>query len=208
MAAVAVLAVTAQMTACGGAPSSGAAAPKPTTSTPKAEPVVPEGQINRQTLDLVLLEGPTWLLERVPIEEVMAKGKFVGWRIQELPPQWSAVDLQPGDVVTAVNGQPVEKPADFWAAWTTLSTAQELKVAYQRYGEPSEVTVPIWGEPDPQTSKRLDDKRPAPKQSQILGSGGKKGPGPTGTPPPRSQGPKRKPTIVIRPPQPTPKSDW
>ena len=208
-AAIAVAAAMAQITACGGGPAQGPAAPKPKPPVAQAEPGAPEGEVDRRTLDLVLLEGPTWVLERVPIEEVMEKGKFVGWRIQELPAQWSVVDLQPGDVVTAVNDQRVEKPNDFWAAWTTLSTAKEIKIAYRRYGEPGELTVPIWGEPDPSITKRLDGKRPPPRQSKPIGSAGDGDPGPAGIPPAgASKGPKRKPTIVIRPPKPPPGNDW
>ncbi|MBW2523135.1 MAG: serine protease [Deltaproteobacteria bacterium] len=205
---MALCAVVGWTAACGGSPQPGPAPPaaKP---APKEEAGPPAGQVDRQTLDLVLLEGPVWLLERVPIEEVMEQGKFVGWRVQQLPSQWADVDLQPGDVITAVNGQAVEKPNDFWAAWTTLSTAKEIKIAYRRYGEPNELTVPIWGDPDPQTSQRLKGKRPPPQQSQTISPGSDTATGPAGIPPASTgQKPKHKPTIVISPPAPPPGNDY
>src|SRR5690606_1505417 len=93
-------------------------------------PKLPEHFIDRRRLEAVLQEGPGWLLERVPIEEVLEGESFVGWRVRGLPVELSTVDLRPGDVVTAVNGMPLETPPDFWAAWTTLTVASELKIAY------------------------------------------------------------------------------
>lgn len=209
-AALTVAAVTALTSACGSDPSSGPTAPVPTADpTAETEATAPQGQIDRRTLDLVLLKGPVWLLRRIPIEEVLHQGEFVGWRIRELPDQWSEVDLQPGDVITAINDQPVEKPNDFWAVWATLGTAKELKVAYQRYGEASELTIPIWGEPDPRISQRLDEQRPRPPSSKTIG-GSPAGRDDSKLPPPAAAGrePKRKPTIVIRPPSTTPPAGW
>ena len=129
----------------------------------EAHAALPPGTIDRGRLETVLRQGPPWVLQRVPIEEVMEKGKFIGWRVQELPAAWATVDLQPGDVVTAVNAMPVETPTDLWAAWTTLSVASELKVAVVRNGESHEVSIPIAGSPSPALANQLS-KRPEPKQ--------------------------------------------
>lgn len=132
--------------------------PKP----PPQEPVavrVPDGALDRGMLEVVLREGPPWLLERVPVEEVLEKGKFVGWRVQEIPHDWRGIEIQAGDVVTSVNAMPIETPNDFWAAWTSLSVASELKIAYLRDGEPQEMSIPIYGTPSPELAKDMQ-KRP------------------------------------------------
>ncbi|MCA9617632.1 MAG: serine protease [Myxococcales bacterium] len=137
--------------------------PKPEKAAPQAKaPEIPTGAVVRRDLEAVLREGPPWLLERVPIEEVVEGQKFVGWRIQELPVAWRDVDLRAGDVITAVNTLPLETPTDFWAAWTTLGVASEIKLAYQREGEPMELTIPILGAPNPEMAAELDKKPASP----------------------------------------------
>src|SRR5262245_60146332 len=79
------------------------------SSDKKSDPDAPVTNIHRAHLDAVLEMGPPWVLARVEMDEVLEKDKFVGWRIRELPPEWK-VDLQPGDVVTAVNTMPLETP--------------------------------------------------------------------------------------------------
>ena len=75
-------------------------------------------------------------LQRVQVEPSLADGRFHGWTIVDLRPQnfWSAVDLKPGDVVTSVNGMPIERDTEAWDAFESLRTANELRVAYDRNG--------------------------------------------------------------------------
>ncbi len=142
----------------------------PPPAEPKRPPpapqraLIPAGALDRGQLEVVLQEGPPWLLERVPVEEVVESGKFVGWRVQELPMTWRGIELQAGDVVTAVNAMPIETPNDFWAAWTSLSVASELKIAYLREGEPMELSIPIVGSPNPTLAKDMR-KSPAEKKA-------------------------------------------
>lgn len=144
--------------------------------------------IPRSSMDAVLQQGPVWLLERVPIEEVMEKGKFVGWRVLELPLSWKTLDLKPGDVVTRVNAMTLETPSDFFAAWTTLSVASELKVAYLRDGDEMEMSFPIDGSPDPALAQRMQQQG---KNTPAAASGE-----PAGNP--RYRQPRVKKTIVIK----------
>lgn len=137
---------------------------------PPAQVPVPEGALDRGSLEVVLRQGPPWLLERVPVEEVLEGTKFVGWRVQELPLEWRGIALQPGDVVTSVNTMPLETPTDFWAAWTSLSVASELKIAYLREGEPQEMSLPIYGQPSPTLAKDMQkrpEKTPATQDSPV-----------------------------------------
>jgi hypothetical protein len=129
--------------------------PEPAPEKTDQAPTPQGNYLDRGQLEVVLREGPPWLLERVPIEEVMENNKFVGWRVQDLPNEWRSIDLLPGDVVVSVNAMPIETPNDFWTAWTSLSVASELKVAYLRDGEPRELSIPIYGQPSPDLAKHL-----------------------------------------------------
>lgn len=146
--------------------------------------------IRRPMLEAVLRQGPAWIFERVPVEEVMTKGKFVGWRVRELPHEWRDIDLRPGDVVTKVNAMSLETPKDFWSAWTTLTVASELKIAYLRDGEPREMSYPIEGTPNPELASRM--KAPPPAAGAQ---------GPPDSPVPGNQSynaPRQKKTIIIK----------
>jgi hypothetical protein len=150
-------AVLVLLAAC--APPPAADPPEPAQKTTELPAPPTGGYLDRGQLEVVLREGPPWLLERVPIEEVMEGDKFVGWRVQDLPREWT-VDLQPGDVILTVNAMPIETPNDFWTAWTSLSVASELKVAYLREGEPREMSIPIYGQPSPALAKDLQERGP------------------------------------------------
>jgi len=150
---------------CGPAPAP--VAPKKPPPVAVQPPSEPSEGIDRGVLDYVLGEGPVWVLERVPVEPVVQSGKFVGWRVLEMPLAWSDVDLVPGDVVTAVNAMPVETPNDLWAAWTTLSVASELKIAYLRDEEPREVSLMIHGQPDPELAQRIRRQPPPSGKARL-----------------------------------------
>jgi type II secretion system protein C len=78
-------------------------------------------------------------------QPVRADGKFHGFRIAALrdPDFWSGVDLKPGDVVTSVNGFPIERPEQAQTAFDSLGVASELRVSYERDGKPREIVYPI-----------------------------------------------------------------
>jgi hypothetical protein len=149
-------------------------------------PAVPPGHLSRTEVDRVLTtQGPPWLLRRVLSEEVMEKnGKFAGWRMVGLPEEWMNIDLRPGDIVTRVNGLPIETPDQFWEAWKSVATALELKITLTRDGAPRTLLVPIDGVPSPETSRVLAQgaapPRPAAepeRRSRTLGGGGTDSPG-------------------------------
>src|SRR5690606_16765545 len=98
----------------------------------------------------------------------------VGWRVQELPVAWRNIELKAGDVVTSVNAMPVETPNDFWAAWTSLSVASELKIAYPREADVRELSMPIHGSPSPALAqdiqKRPEEKNPPVQESPVPGN--------------------------------------
>src|SRR5262245_20875098 len=105
-------AVLAAAASCGGqAPPPAAPAAKPAAPPPKRASL-PAGHLAREDVDAALAKGPPWILRRVAVEEVLRDGKFIGWRLVAMPADWKGIDLKPGDVVTTVNGQTLEKPDD------------------------------------------------------------------------------------------------
>ncbi len=139
------------------------AAPKSAQPT-QAGPAAPPGHLLRAEVDRVLLtQGPPWVLRRALVEEVIKRdGKFAGWRLVGLPEEWSAIDLKPGDVVTRVNGLPIETPDEAWEAWRSVASATDLKITVTRDGAAKQVVIPIDGAPSAETAKALLTPGPRP----------------------------------------------
>ncbi|MBX7194178.1 MAG: hypothetical protein K1X94_19140 [Sandaracinaceae bacterium] len=129
----------------------GAAAPPP--ERPRAErradptpPVVTTpGTIQRAALDEVLSRGPGAFLSKVAVEPNLVEGRFTGFRVTELRDTalFESVDLQPGDTIVSVNGQPIERPEQAFEVWSGLRVASELTVDVLRDGQPRQLRYPI-----------------------------------------------------------------
>lgn len=138
------LSLVASLAACGAAE---AEALDPQVPAPAAASAVtaspalpaPTSTLRRGEVRAVVRSGLGSFLQKVEVEEqpVFRNGKFVGFRIAALKGDgWKGVDLKPGDVVTSVNGYPIEHPEDAMAAFKSLDVASELRVDYERGGEP------------------------------------------------------------------------
>ncbi len=124
-----------------GDPSAGAAS---TDVAPVAGPV----QIRRSAVKRAIQAGPPAFLQKVELDDrpVVAQGRFRGFRLNALRGDksfWSGVDLKPGDVVTKVNGLPVERPEDMIRVFDSLKSAKEVRVDYEREGAAKTFAVPI-----------------------------------------------------------------
>jgi S1-C subfamily serine protease len=128
------------LTGCGSSAPEPARPPSPPPLLPRAAPApavaAPVTTLRRPDVVSVLDSGFGTFLQRVQVEPSLADGRFRGWAIVELRPTgfWEAVDLKPGDVVTSVNGLPIERDTEAFDAFQSLRTAAELKVAYFREG--------------------------------------------------------------------------
>ncbi len=126
-------------TACGGAPRAETAASAPATEkaapTPRPAPP-PKGTLRRADVNAVLDAGFGRFLQTVAVEPRLDAGRFRGWTILDLEqgPFYDAVDLKPGDVVTRVNGMPIERDTEAFDAFESLRTASALTVDYARAG--------------------------------------------------------------------------
>jgi type II secretory pathway component PulC len=126
---------------CGHAAPKVAEAPVKVTAAPP--PVVvataPADAIRRSAIRGVLAAGPGVFLQKVSVDDhpVLADGKFHGFRIAALQADsFRGVDLKPGDVVTRIEGMPIEHPEEAIEAFNALQVASELRVDYERDGVP------------------------------------------------------------------------
>jgi hypothetical protein len=122
----------------------------------------PPGTLWREDVDHALETGLGAFLQHVAVRPYFESDRFVGWEVVDLfPPElWSDVDLRPGDVVTGVNGMPIERDYEAFAAFESLAKAQELRVGVLRQGRGHELVFRI--EPLPGTAGA---KAPAPREA-------------------------------------------
>jgi type II secretion system protein C len=144
-------AVALALCSCGGATpapvSVSAPVTKPVATEAPAVPPASDHAVSRSLLHAVVAQGLGAFLQHVDIDDqpVFVGGKFHGFRIAALrdPKFWSGVDLKPGDVVTSVNGFPIERPEQAQTAFESLEVASELRVDLERAGQPRELTYSI-----------------------------------------------------------------
>ncbi len=136
--------------ACGG-PSASAKGPAAVSASDshasEAGSETPAHAVSRSAVRDSIGQGLGVFLQRVDLDgkPVLAAGRFHGFRIAALrdPAFWNGVDLKPGDVVTSVNGLPIERPEQAQAVFESLQEAPELRVTYERDGERRELVYPI-----------------------------------------------------------------
>jgi type II secretion system protein C len=133
--------------ACGCTSSASAVPASIAVSPAPAPPKVSDHRLARSAVHEVVSQGLGAFLQHVEVDDqpVMVSGKFHGFRIAQLRDQafWSGIDLRPGDVVTGVNGFPIERPEQAQTAFESLEVASELRVAYERDGQPREIVYAI-----------------------------------------------------------------
>jgi type II secretory pathway component PulC len=124
-------------TACGGSNVPTVAAPAPPSAPKATPPAAPKDTLAREDVVAVIDAGFGSFLGLVEVEPALDKGAFIGWTIVALrPPEfWRDVDLRPGDVVTAVNGQRIERDTEAFAVFQELRVADGVNVTYRRGGE-------------------------------------------------------------------------
>jgi type II secretion system protein C len=131
--------------ACGAQSPPLVAAAGPAAHASAAPPPASGPGLSRSAVDAVLKQGLGTLLQRFDVDPERSGNKFHGWRIVRLndPKLFEGVDLAPGDVVTSVNGFPLEHPEQAQTAFDSLSVSSELRVDYERNGEKRALVYPI-----------------------------------------------------------------
>lgn len=89
-----------------------------------------------------LRQNPAELMQRVQVAPVFDNGRMTGVRIDGADAALaSASGLRVGDVVTQVNGAPVDSPARAQQILAGLGTASSVRVTVLRDGKPTDITV-------------------------------------------------------------------
>jgi S1-C subfamily serine protease len=143
--------VTAFFAGCGGETPAPRVAPSSVTmdaGAPDPEPTPPAGALRRSDVSRTVAGGLGAFLSRIALDDqpVRVGGKFHGFRVAALrgdPALWRDVDLRPGDVVTRVNGMPIEHPEEALEAFRSLDVASELRVDLERDGAPRDLRFTI-----------------------------------------------------------------
>ena len=88
-----------------------------------------EGTIERAHLLAVLDAGPGMFLRQLEVAPMLEGNRFVGWQLVQLIDHASPlydVDVAPGDVLLAINGNPIARPDQLQTIWDSLRTANEI----------------------------------------------------------------------------------
>jgi type II secretory pathway component PulC len=104
----------------------------------------------RADLVRVLDAGPAQLLRGIEVVAVRPSGGFRGWQLVRILPRaigWSAVDLEIGDVLLAINHHTLETPIDLSALWDELRTATTIDADLDRHGQTFTIHAEITASP-------------------------------------------------------------
>jgi S1-C subfamily serine protease len=109
----------------------------------------------RADVERIVDAGLGRFLGYVSIEPRLSAGKFTGWTIVSLQPAevWQGVDLQAGDIVTQINGMPIEREMQAYDAFQAVRQAPLLEVTYLRQNQPRSLRFTIVGAPSPALPK-------------------------------------------------------
>lgn len=132
-------------------PLAGAAA----TAAPAPGTAIAITRLARADVERVVDAGLGRFLSHVALEPRLSAGKFTGWSIVALqPPElWQGIDLQAGDIVTRVNGLPIEREVEAFDAFQAVRQAPVLEVTYLRQNQPRTLRFTIVGTPSPSLPK-------------------------------------------------------
>ncbi|MEJ2143273.1 MAG: type II secretion system protein GspC [Gammaproteobacteria bacterium] len=84
-------------------------------------------------LKQTLLEDPQQIWQQVRISPVLKDGSIKGYMVEHKDKQlMRSLNLQKGDVITAVNGKPLSDPASLYGLMNQLKTQQSLNVTIER----------------------------------------------------------------------------
>ncbi len=99
----------------------------------------------RDEVDQAVDAGLGRFLQNIRVEPSLVDGGFQGFRIVEVrdPEAWEKFDLGPGDVVTSINGKPIERPEQAHEVFVSLKSADALVVRYLRGGQERALRLPI-----------------------------------------------------------------
>ncbi len=91
-----------------------------------------------------VMQNPQSLLRFVTVAPLQENGALTGYTLRPVPGQeafMQQLGLEPGDVLTSVDGMPITDPALLPRVMPLLSSGQPLNVMLERGGQPMSVTI-------------------------------------------------------------------
>lgn len=118
---------------------------RPTTRVEPRRSVSPPAQRDRGHPRSRQQHTDARLSQLVRVRPQMHDGKLVGYRLYpgSHPAPFLSSGLEPGDVVTAVNGKPVKNPADLLASLKTAKGDSSVRVTVKRGNQTEQVKISI-----------------------------------------------------------------
>lgn len=110
---------------------------------PPAPPPRPAGSPVVENLRRIAETNPTAFAEIVRPQPVFANGVQRGYRVYpgRNRQQFSKLGLQPGDLVTAINGTSLDDPQRGMEIFNTLGTSDRVTVSVERNGQSQDLTL-------------------------------------------------------------------
>lgn len=110
--------------------------PPPVASAPASNPAV-------ERMREMVTNDPGVISEVIRPQAVYAQGKLRGFRVYpgRNRQAFMRLGLRPGDVVTAVNGTPLDDPARSQEIFQTISSSSQAQLSVMRNGRQEEVTL-------------------------------------------------------------------
>lgn len=103
-----------------------------------------EFEVNRAFVDKQLLNLPE-LLQTASGQFNFVNGRVDGYRILDIEPDslFTQFGIQPGDVIKAVNGQPLDSPAKAMELFNELKNAKNLQLTIGRNGKDEDMSYTL-----------------------------------------------------------------
>ncbi len=122
---------------------SGGPRPAADTGPRPGTPVNPQGAALAENVRRLVANDPGIVSELMRPQQVFQNGQMRGFRVYpgRNRAQFSKLGLQPGDLVTSVNGTPLDDPQRGSEIFRTISSSPSVHVTIERNGKTQELTL-------------------------------------------------------------------
>jgi len=111
-------------------------------SASRPPPPPPDANLGQRLQDLAA-QNPAAITEIIRPQPVFANGQQRGYRVYpgRNRQQFARIGLMPGDLVTAINGTPLDDPARGMEILQSMNSATEVTVTIERNGQPTQISI-------------------------------------------------------------------
>lgn len=117
---------------------------KAQTAAPPEDPATPVRSMDRREVERRLGEEVPRILAETTVVPVTDEGRIAGLALTRIPEGLlTDAGLRPGDILTNVNGTPIDGLATLIGLWPRLQNESELRAVVLRNGRPISLTVTL-----------------------------------------------------------------